>query len=118
MLIARADETAPFRTLDHSLIRELIGPASRSRNQTLAHATVAAGTGTERHFHARSEEIYVVLDGEGELEVDGERRAVAPGDAALIPPGAWHSVRAAAAADLVFLCCCAPGYADDDTHLA
>jgi mannose-6-phosphate isomerase-like protein (cupin superfamily) len=49
------------------------------------------------------------------MEVDGERAEVGPGDAVLIPPGAWHEIRAAGEGELRFLCCCAPQYADEDT---
>ena len=54
-----------------------------------------------------------MLEGKGTLEVDGEMREVEPGDAALIPPGAWHQIRAAV--PLRFLCCCAPAYSHEDT---
>ena len=54
-----------------------------------------------------------MLEGKGTLELDGEIREVGPGDAALIPPGAWHQIRAAA--PLRFLCCCAPAYSHEDT---
>ncbi|MET0253777.1 MAG: cupin domain-containing protein [Terrimicrobiaceae bacterium] len=55
-----------------------------------------------------------MLEGEGTMEIDGEKRSVAPGDAILIPPGAWHQIAAATA--LRFLCCCAPPYSHDDTY--
>jgi mannose-6-phosphate isomerase-like protein (cupin superfamily) len=42
------------------------------------------------HYHRRLSEIYFILDGEGELELDGERHAVRPGDAILIKPGCRH----------------------------
>lgn len=74
-----------------------------------------AGQSTQRHYHASSEEIYFVLDGKGEMELDGERRDVAPGDAVLIPPGAWHQIRASEEAPLRFLCACAPPYRHEDT---
>ncbi len=99
----------PFTTKDGSTIREL----HHTDLQSLAEATLEPGQATERHHHRRTEEIYFVLDGEGEMELDGERRRVAPGDAVLIPPGAWHQIRAATR--LRFLCCCAPPYAHDDT---
>jgi mannose-6-phosphate isomerase-like protein (cupin superfamily) len=83
--------------------------------QSLAEATLAPGTETCPHFHARAEEIYVLLEGSGEIEVDGQARTVGPGDAILIPPGAWHRIRAGAEGELRFLCCCAPAYADEDT---
>ncbi len=107
----------PFVTADGSTIRELMGPATTAAaaNQSLAEATLAAGRATRRHYHRRSEEIYFVLDGEGEMEVDGERRPVGPGDAILIPPGSWHQIRAGDERPLRFLCCCAPAYRHEDT---
>jgi mannose-6-phosphate isomerase-like protein (cupin superfamily) len=101
---------APFTTKDGSTIREL----HHTDEQSLAEATLAPGQTTERHYHARTEEIYFLLEGKGEMELDGERRHVAPGDAVLIPAGAWHQIRAESS--LRFLCCCAPPYSHEDTH--
>lgn len=44
----------------------------------------------ETHHHQRTTEIYVVLDGEGELELDGTRIPVRPLTAVLIRPGCRH----------------------------
>jgi mannose-6-phosphate isomerase-like protein (cupin superfamily) len=109
-------ELEPFTTKDGSTIRELLGlPTSRLvRNQSLAEATLAAGQATERHYHRESEEIYFLLDGGGTMEVDGEERDVGPGDAVLIPPGAWHTLRAGDGGTRL-LCCCAPPYRHEDT---
>jgi mannose-6-phosphate isomerase-like protein (cupin superfamily) len=52
------------------------------------------------------------------MEVDGERRVVSPGEAILIPPGAWHEIRAAGDSELRFLCCCAPPYSHADTYFS
>lgn len=112
------DAAEAFTTADGSTIRELHGLAtSEARNQSLAEATLAPGQATERHYHARSEEIYFVVAGEGEMELDGERRRVRPGDAVLIPPGAWHQIRAAEEL-LRFLCACAPPYRHEDTFFS
>jgi mannose-6-phosphate isomerase-like protein (cupin superfamily) len=101
---------APFTTKDGSTIREL----HHTDEQSLAESTLEPGQATERHYHARTEEIYFLLKGEGEMEVDGDRRRVVPGDAVLIPAGAWHQIRAETT--LRFLCCCAPPYSHDDTY--
>jgi mannose-6-phosphate isomerase-like protein (cupin superfamily) len=112
------EQAAPFTTKDGSTIRVLadatLGGAAR---QSLAEASLEPGQATQRHYHARTEEIYVLLEGEGELEVDGSREHVRPGDAVLIPAGAWHQIRADDGAPLRFLCCCAPPYSDDDTFV-
>lgn len=114
---SREDATA-FTTLDGSTIRVLLDArAGGAVKQSLAEAALAPGQATRRHYHARTEEIYVVLAGVGEMEVDEERAPVGPGDAVLIPPGARHQIRACGAEELRFLCCCAPAYSDEDTHL-
>jgi len=104
------DGAEPFTTKDGSTIREL----HHTQAQSLAEATLEPDQATQRHFHRRSEEIYFVTKGSGSLEVDGETRRVRPGEAILIPPGAWHTIVAREA--LRFLCCCAPAYAHEDTY--
>jgi quercetin dioxygenase-like cupin family protein len=44
------------------------------------------------HSHVE-EQLFVVLEGEIELELSGERRMMRPGDAALIPAWVPHSAR-------------------------
>ncbi|HEX3453288.1 MAG TPA: cupin domain-containing protein [Gaiellaceae bacterium] len=110
MEIRARDRAEPFTTKDGSTIRELM----RAANQTLAEATLAPGEQTERHYHAESEELYYLLAGTGEMEIDNEHSTVRPGDAILIPPGAWHQITAGDT-ELRFLCCCAPGYEHADT---
>jgi len=42
------------------------------------------------HYHKRMTEIYFVLEGEGFLELDGERVPVRPNSSVLIKPGCRH----------------------------
>jgi hypothetical protein len=42
------------------------------------------------HYHLRTTEIYVVLEGEGFLELDGEMVPVKPLSAVMIRPGCRH----------------------------
>jgi mannose-6-phosphate isomerase-like protein (cupin superfamily) len=42
------------------------------------------------HYHRRQTEIYFVLEGEGAIEVDGDRVPARPGTAVLIRPGCRH----------------------------
>ena len=42
------------------------------------------------HYHKRMTEIYLVLEGEGHLELDGERVPVKPMTAVYIKPGCRH----------------------------
>ena len=116
MIVRSLAETEAFTTADGSTIRELLGlPTAPVRNQSLAEATLEPGQATERHYHANSEEFYYVVDGSGQMELDGEMRPVRVGDAVLISPGAWHQIRADAGG-IRFLCCCSPPYRHDDTY--
>ena len=42
------------------------------------------------HYHKRMTEIYLVLEGEGHLELDGQRVPVKPMTAVYIKPGCRH----------------------------
>lgn len=55
-----------------------------------------------------------MLEGRRELEVDGDRAEIGPGDGVLIPPGAWHEPRALE--PIRFLCMCVPPYSNEDTY--
>jgi mannose-6-phosphate isomerase-like protein (cupin superfamily) len=110
--VASPDGVEAFVTKDGSTIRELHHTAA----QSLAEATLEPGQATERHYHRESEEIYVVTKGAGVLEIDGETRRVRPGEAILIPPGAWHQLENDGTSELRILCCCAPPYSHDDTY--
>ena len=114
MTVTNIAGQAPFTTKDGSIIRSILDRTNAPvKNQSLAEARVPAGASTQRHHHRRSEEFYFILEGTGVIEIDGEQHDVRPGDAILIPPGAWHTI--AATGDLRFLCCCAPPYSHDDT---
>ena len=118
MEIGRRERAQAFTTLDGSTIRVLLDAAAGGAvNQSLAEAELEAGQATRRHYHARTEEIYMLLEGGAEMEVDGERAGVEAGDAILIPSGARHQIRAGEAG-VRFLCCCSPPYADEDTFFA
>ena len=115
MEIRNREAQVPFTTKDGSTIRSLLDASNAPvANQSLAEATLPEGAITDRHYHKRSEEFYYLLAGRGLIEIDGEQRKVGPGDAILIPAGAWHQIRAIE--PLQFLCCCAPPYAHEDTY--
>jgi quercetin dioxygenase-like cupin family protein len=113
MELVRHDALEPFTTKDGSTIREYLHTAT----QSLAEATLEPRQSTERHYHRLSEEIYLIVDGGGRLEVDGDEREVQTGDAILIPPGAWHALVAGSEGTRL-LCCCVPAYSHDDTYFA
>ncbi len=72
-------------------------PCGQSRRAFLDEAdgiaslhVVDISTDARAHYHKRLTELYYILEGEGEMELDGERHPVRPGDAILIKPGCRH----------------------------
>lgn len=45
---------------------------------------------SEVHYHKKLTEIYLILEGEGHMELDGEKFPVRKGTAVLIKPGCRH----------------------------
>jgi mannose-6-phosphate isomerase-like protein (cupin superfamily) len=113
MEITSVNRTEPFVTKDGSTIREL----HHTAKQSLAEATLEPDQATERHYHRETEEIYFVIKGAGDMEVDGTHKRIAVGDAVLIPAGAWHTLYNNGTSELRILCCCSPAYSHDDTYL-
>jgi mannose-6-phosphate isomerase-like protein (cupin superfamily) len=118
MQVQNLNRVPAFTTKDGSEIRELLAHRNSSiRNQSLAEARVAPNATTALHFHCRAEEIYYVLRGSGRMRIGEEWREVGVGDAIAIPPGEVHQITNVGTDELVFLCCCAPGYEHADCEL-
>jgi mannose-6-phosphate isomerase-like protein (cupin superfamily) len=62
----------------------------------------------KRHKHKVQEQVYHVLDGEGLMEIDGERRVVRKHDVIFLPPGVEHAISNTGLVDLVFLVVTSP----------
>jgi mannose-6-phosphate isomerase-like protein (cupin superfamily) len=115
MTINSLESQPAFTTKDGSRIRSLLDLSNAPvRQQSLAEASLPAGGSTQRHYHRNSEEFYFILEGEALMEINGATRSVRPGDAILIPAGAWHQLSASSPTRL--LCCCAPPYSHEDTY--
>lgn len=54
------------------------------------------------HRHAVQEQIYHIQEGEGVMELDGERHVVRPQDTIFIPPGVEHAIYNTGLVDLIF----------------
>jgi mannose-6-phosphate isomerase-like protein (cupin superfamily) len=46
----------------------------------------------ERHYHARTSEVYYILEGIGRIELDGAWHEVRPGSVVNIPAGTRHRI--------------------------
>ncbi|QDT00832.1 cupin domain-containing protein [Adhaeretor mobilis] len=62
------------------------------------------------HFHKTMTEFYYVIEGNGFVELDGDRHAVRPGDAVLIRPGCRHRAVSEPGKPLKILNVCVPAF--------
>ena len=83
-------ETTGSRRIDHRI----------SCYQPMAHVAP--------HAHKVQEQVYHVLEGEGLMEIEGERRVVRRHDVIFLPPGALHAITNSGLTDLVFLVITSP----------
>ena len=62
----------------------------------------------EAHTHNVQEQVYHVLEGEGLMEIDGERRVVRRHDVIFLTPGTRHSIQNTGLGDLTFIVATTP----------
>lgn len=74
-------------------------------NLTVSTTELFAGKSTSGHSHNEADEIYIVLEGEGMIEINGDKSIFEKGDFFIIPRGAFHKVSNTNESDtLKFLC--------------
>lgn len=72
----------------------LIGPETAGASAMDVHINeikVDSGSGP-LHYHAKTENAYIVLEGVVEITVEGEKHRAGPNSVAWIPPGLKHTV--------------------------
>lgn len=76
---------------------------------TITHVTMEPGAISHRHIHERSEQTWIVEQGEGMLLLaDGHAERLTVGDIVRTPPGETHGVKNIGTGPLVYLAVTAP----------
>jgi mannose-6-phosphate isomerase-like protein (cupin superfamily) len=108
--IVRLEKLPEWYTAERCHISEIFNVAENP-HISVARARVEPGVTTALHAVWNTEEKYVILDGVGEMEIDGIRvGAVKAGDMVAIPAGAPQRIRNTGPTDLIFLCICNPRF--------
>ena len=99
-----------------SLLYEIVGHSAAIEYDHFGVAKTVLGTGgaVERHFHRRSDEIYLFTKGTGQMKVNQDSFTVGPGDLVLIQPTEWHELHADGDDDLEFYAITRPPYTAED----
>ena len=84
--------------------RVLVGEGApiTAKGFCMGQVTIFPGGQVPAHEHAQ-EEVYYVLAGEGEIEIDGETRGIREGEAVYVPSGSSHNLRNPGRRDMTFI---------------
>ena len=82
---------------------DILGADEMAGVAAMSVLTLEPGTWIGEHLHTETEEVYLVLDGQGTGSLDGESFAVGPGDAWVVRSGHTHGLRNSPDTPLRFL---------------
>lgn len=115
MEIINRNSCKEFVAQDEAVVRELVSPRNSSlKNQSIAEVTIPVGTTVREHYHKKTEEVYYLISGKGEMSLDGETKIVGEGDSIVILPEQKHKMKCIGDEDLVMVVTCSPSYTDED----
>ena len=80
----------------------IAGERTGTRGLATGIAEIAPGAEIMRHCHEPAE-IYFIVSGRGDMEIEDQRQPVGPGCAVYIPPSVRHALRCTGAEPLVFV---------------
>jgi mannose-6-phosphate isomerase-like protein (cupin superfamily) len=97
-------DTVPYRFPTHSA--DLVMDRSEARTSEAFVVVLQRGEAPPLHIHHDTEQVFFVLQGQGELQVgpdEGRRFPVSAGDLVRIPPGTWHRILCQSSEPLQYL---------------
>jgi mannose-6-phosphate isomerase-like protein (cupin superfamily) len=75
----------------------------KSDSLSVIQERMPSGTGEQLHYHERAQQVFYILSGMATFEVDGELKAVNPGESIHIKPLTKHRIINNGSEDLHFL---------------
>ena len=118
MFIKHLEDCDEFVARDNSILREVLHPNNDEVRigYSIAYAKVKPGGTTYLH-KLKSSEVYFILNGKGEIYVDGEWREVFSGHVIYIPPNSVQKIKNVGNVDLEFLCIVYPAWKVEDEEI-
>lgn len=116
MIIADLSETAGRRYPAQRWTRNLVGGASlvQCTNFCLGYVVLDPNGGQVPWHNQEQEEVYFIVEGEGEICLGEERQAIKAGQCVFIPPTVFHQLTNTSDSPMVMMYCYGP--AGDVAH--
>jgi mannose-6-phosphate isomerase-like protein (cupin superfamily) len=87
-----------------------------SRNLTVTWVDVPPGAEQRAHSHPDSEQVYVIVRGQGRMSVAGDFEDVGEGDLVFIPPATNHAIVNDGTEDLVYVTAASPAVSMEELY--
>ncbi|MGZ0709013.1 cupin domain-containing protein [Coraliomargarita sp. W4R53] len=108
--LVKPDEAKEFETSERCSILEVLNDVDDSA-MSIARARVAVGVTTAWHHLVGVAERYVILQGQGRVEIGASTpQVVEVGDAVCIPAGVRQRIQNTGESDLIFYAICTPRF--------
>jgi mannose-6-phosphate isomerase-like protein (cupin superfamily) len=107
--IIKADVSKEYYTQEKCYILENVN-FPNDPHLSIARARVEPGVMTVNHLLKNVIERYLIIQGEGIVEIGGKTSPVGPGDLIVIPENTSQKITNTGKADLIFYCICTPGF--------
>ncbi len=113
--IVKANTLHEYLTPERCFIYETCGlVATNDAQVSIARARVEPDISTKTHHLVGVQEIYVVTEGKGIVEVgDLPPTEVTVGDTVVIPSGVKQKITNPGSVDLIFYCICTPAFTEN-----
>jgi mannose-6-phosphate isomerase-like protein (cupin superfamily) len=114
-IYSRNKEDCNKITIDKSVsIYELLGKKNGdSEKHSVAGIEIERNGCSQAHYHPECEESYLIQEGQGRMEINGETRVVKAGDAIYIPTGKIHQIFNESTETLKLYSVCSPAWTPD-----
>jgi mannose-6-phosphate isomerase-like protein (cupin superfamily) len=116
--IVKADSLKEYLTPERCFIFENWGLVSAGdKAVSIARARVEPGETTKAHHLEGVQEIYLITQGKGKVQIsDLEPAYVTEGDTVIIPPRTTQKITNVGKTDLIFYCICTPAFTQECYH--
>lgn len=112
--VIRAETLKEYLTPERCFIYENYGLSTNDPAVSIAHARVEPGVTTKTHHLEGIKEIYLIIEGQGKIEIeDLKPTEVYKGDTVIIPAGKKQRITNTGKTDLIFYCICSPAFTQD-----